>query len=171
MAFKSAGGATTFSLLKKAPDSDCQPVKRDLLRQRLGNAYNQRYMAMDDTDLQYKANQSPSGDQEHVTKPKNVSKRSVDNTDPSAWTCQTTKVWLDLGVKFFPRHVKSVTCSSNKCWFQHFWCRPKHYTIQVLKKKEGECLRVYSSTGYPRFEDFWEAVDYQITVGCECGHR
>ena len=98
MAFKSAGGATTFSLLKKTPDRDCQPVKRDLLRQRLGNAYNQRYMAMDDTDLQYKANQSPSGDQEQVTKPKNVTKRSVDNTDPSAWTCQTTKVWLDLGV-------------------------------------------------------------------------
>lgn len=170
---KSAGGATMFSLLKKTPDRDCQPVKRDLLRQRLGNAYNQRYMAMDDADLQYKTNQSPFGGQGHVTKRNNVTRRSVNVeqiTDPAPWTCQTTRVWLDLGVKFFPRHVRSVTCSSNTCWFQHFRCRPKHYTIKVLKKKDGECLRVYSGTGSPRFEDFWEAVDYKITVDCECGH-
>lgn len=163
-----------FSLLKKTPDRDCQPVKRDLLKQRLGTAYNQRYMAMDAADLHYKINQSPSENQYHVTK-RNITKRSSSFsleqiTDPTPWTCQTSKVWLNLGPKFFPRHVRSVTCSSKKCWFQHFECRPKQYTIKVLKKKEGECVRVFSGTGSPRFEDFWEAVDYRITVDCVCGH-
>lgn len=162
-----------FSLSHKTPVKDCQPVKRDLLRQRLGNAYNQRYMAMDDIDLNYKTNQSPLQNQAHVTK-RNITKRSISRpeqiTDPAPWTCQTSKVWLNLGPRFFPRHVRSVTCSSNTCWFQHFQCRPKYYTIKVLKKKEGECLRVYSGTGSPRFEDFWEAVDHKITVDCECGH-
>ena len=158
----------------KASGQDCQPVKRDLLRRQLGNAYNQRYMAMDDTDLLYKTKQSPFVNTEHVTKRKNVTKRSLTSidqiTDAEPWTCQTTKVWLDLGTKYFPRHVRSVTCSSSTCWFKHFRCRPMHYTIQVLKKKDGVCLRVYSSTGRPRWQDFWEPVDHQITVGCKCGH-
>lgn len=173
MTFKSVGGATTFSILKKTPDRACQPVKRDLLRQRLGKAYNRRYMAMDDADLQYKMNPSPSGNQQYTTKRENMTKRSLDVsqiTDPSAWTCQTTKVWLDLGAKFFPRHVRSVTCSSSSCWFNHFRCRPKFYTIKVLKKKDGPCVKVYTSTGHPRFEDYWEYVDHEITVDCECGH-
>lgn len=170
--FRPAGGATTFSFLNKRPDKDCQPVKRDLLRQRLGTAYNQRYMAMDDTDLYYKTNQLPPQDRAHVTK-RNITKRSmsVDQiTDPAPWTCQTSNEWKDLGPTFFPRHVRSATCSSNTCWFGHFRCRPKFYTIKVLKKKVGECLRVYSFTGSPRFQDFWEEVDYKITVDCECGH-
>ncbi|PFX31008.1 protein trunk-like isoform X6 [Stylophora pistillata] len=171
VAFKSAGGATTFSLPRKTPDRDCKPVKRDLLRQRLGTAYNHRYMAMDSTDLQ---NHLPPQNQYHVTK-RNITKRSSSLTveqitDPAPWTCQTSKVWINLGPKFFPRHVRSVTCSSDKCWFNHFRCRPKYYTIKVLKKKEGQCLRVFSSTGKPRFEDYWEPKDYRITVDCECGY-
>ena len=64
----------------------------------------------------------------------NVSKRSfVPTSDPTIqWTYQTTKTWLDLGANFLPRHVRSVICSTyNNCWFQHFQCRPKNYTIQV----------------------------------------
>ena len=172
--FRSAGGATVFSVPKKKPDKDCQPVKRDLLRQRLGTAYNQRYMAMDDTDLHYKVNQLPPQNRAHVTK-RNITKRSssisIDQiTDPTPWTCQTGNEWKDLGRGFFPRHVRSVTCSSSTCWFGHFRCRPKHYTIKVLKKKWGECLRVYSSTGSPRYQDYWEEVEKKITVDCECGH-
>lgn len=173
MAFNFAGGATTFSLLQRTPDRDCQPVKRDLLRQRLGRAFNERYMAMDNEDVLKNANLAPSGVLRDLVTRKNVTRRSVElsqSTDPAQWTCQTTKVWKDLGSKYFPRHVRSVTCSSSTCWFKHFRCRPKHYLIKVLRKKVGQCLRVYSSTGSPRFEDFWEPVDYQITVDCECGH-
>ena len=172
--FRSAGGATTFSFPKKSPDKDCQPVKRDLLRQQLGSAYNQRYMAMDDEDLHYKTNQSPLQDQVHVTK-RNITKRSSSIninqiTDPAPWTCQTSKSWVNLGPRFFPRHVTEVTCSSDKCWFGHFQCRPKFYTIKVLRKKVGVCLTVYSGSGSPRFQDFWEEVDKDIPVDCECGH-
>ena len=161
-----------YSLVSKTPDRDCQPVKRDLLRLQLGNGYNQRYMAMDDNDLRHKTKQSLFVDEKHANDVKNVSKRSlVQSTDPTIqWTCQTTKTWLDLGANFFPRHVRSVMCSTSKCWYQHFQCRPKNYKIQVLKKKDGVCLRVYSRTGRPRWQDFWEPIDYQITVGCECGH-
>lgn len=166
--FRSADGATTFNFRK------CHPVKRDLLRQRLGTAYNHRYMAMDHADLHSKINQSPSQNRDHVTT-RNITKRSssirVDHiTDPAPWTCQTSDIWLDLGQGFFPRLVRSVECSSNKCWFGHFQCRPKHYTIKVLKKKEDECIRVNSATGIPRYQDFWKEVSYQITVDCQCSH-
>lgn len=171
--FNSAGGATTFNLLQRTPDTDCQPVKSDRLRQRLGRAFNQHYMAMDGEDVLNNAHPLASEDLNHFATRKNITKRSThvkQTTDPAQWTCETTKVWNDLGPKFFPRRVRSVICSSSTCWFKHFRCRPKHYTIKVLKKKEGLCLRVNSSAGIPRFEDFWELVDHQITVNCECGH-
>ena len=172
MTSRSAGGALSF--LKKKPDRDCQPVKRDLLRQQLGSAYNQRYMAMDDDDLYYKTNQSPLRDLDHVTK-RNITKRSStininQITDPTPWTCQTSKTWTDFGREFFPRHVREVTCSNDKCWFGHFQCRPKLYKIKVLKKKIGVCLRVFTSSGSPRWQDFWEEDEKSIAVDCECGH-
>ena len=40
----------------------------DLIRQRLGRAYDERYMAMDDEDLRFKINQSPLQKRDHVTK-------------------------------------------------------------------------------------------------------
>lgn len=171
---RSAGGATTLSFLKKRPDKDCQPVKRDLLRQQLGSAYNQRYMAMDDEDLYYKNNQSPPQDHEHVTK-RNITKRSssinIDQiTDPTPWTCETSKTWINLGQGFFPRHVRAITCSSKKCWFGHFQCRPKFYKIKVLRKKVGVCLKVSTGSGSPRWQDFWEEDEKDIPVDCECGH-
>ena len=174
MTFRSARGATTISFSTKKPDRDCQPVKRDLLRQQLGSAYNHRYMAMDDEDLNYKTTQSLLQDQEHVTK-RNITKRSStvninQITDPTPWTCQTSKIWIDLGQEFFPRHVRAVTCSSNKCWFGHFQCRPKFYKIKVLKKKVGVCLKVSTNSGSPRLEDFWEKDEKDIAVDCECGH-
>lgn len=170
--FRSAGGAALFSSHNKKPD--CQPVKRDLLRQQLGSAYNQRYMAIDDEDLYYKTNQSPLQDQDHVTK-RNITKRSStvninQITDPTPWTCQMSKTWMNLGQGYFPRHVRAVKCSSDKCWFGHFQCRPKFYKIKVLKKKIGVCLRVSTSSGSPRWEDFWEVVEKDIAVDCECGH-
>jgi len=174
ISFRSAEGATTFSFLKIKPDRDCQPVKRDLLRQQLGSAYNQRYMAMDDEDLYYKTNQSPLRDQDHVTR-RNITKRSStininQITDPTPWTCQTSTTWEDLGQGFFPRHVRAVTCSNDKCWFGHFQCRPKLYKIKVLKKKMGVCLKVSTSSGSPRWQDFWEEDEKDIPVDCECGH-
>ena len=168
--FNSANGASLVSLMRKPPNRNCQPVKRDVLRQRLGNAYNHRYMAVDDTHLP-----STNGNQDLTTKHVNVTKRSSPSSisqikDSTPWTCQTKKIWKNLGSNYFPRHVRSVTCSSSTCWFGHFRCKPQYYTIKVLKKKLGECLRIYSASGIPSFEDFWETQDYTIAVACMCGH-
>lgn len=173
MSFRSADGTT----------KDRKFDKRDLLRQRLGSAYNERYMAMDDADLRSKINQSPRQKRDHESKQNlagissSMNVDQIDSFDPPPWKWTESRVWLNLGPNFVPRHVRSVTCSSNRCWFGHFECRPRNYTIKVFEKKPRNSdpilsFKLKGSTNStvqrPRFEDYWEKVDKQVTVACEC---
>lgn len=141
------------------PKASCSRIKRDVLAQRLGRNYNQQFMAEQAT-----LTINPGAG--HV----NVTKRDSSPPDPLQWTCQTTTTWEDLGQNFYPRFLRKTTCSSKKCWFDHFSCKAKTFDVKILKRKPGKCNVVLQSNGKPTFEDHWELVEKKVAYCCECGH-
>lgn len=175
MATKLSFGKTVFLLPNNQNNlkQQCQPVKREFLMQKLGRAYNHHFMAMDFVDLTTKTADQLESLPEDVLHENRYGNESIREkrssaTKPEAWTCKTTSNWNDLGNNYFPRYYKSVTCSSNNCWFGHFRCRAKFFQLQILKRKSGACRKVISSSGVPSFEEFWELHEVSAALYCMC---
>lgn len=65
------------------------------------------------------------------------SRRSVKNGFP--WSCESKIEWIDLGANHFPRFLRTVKCTSDQCWFGHFQCRPKAFTVKILRRRKDSC--------------------------------
>ncbi|XP_032236718.2 protein trunk isoform X2 [Nematostella vectensis] len=204
--------ATIFAQETNTPNNNCRPVKREVLRERLGHAFNHHYMAMDFIDIKEKVSDRSelaniideldpaylllnfdTGDHdnletdhvpekaEHVRSgPYHVngsmrdrrssgSIRIGDIQDPTPWTCQTKVRWERLGANYFPRYLRTVTCTQPLCWYGHFSCRPKLFKLKVLKKKQNTCRQITSlRDGHRLFEEFWEVVEKEVALYCQC---
>ncbi|XP_037927289.1 protein trunk [Teleopsis dalmanni] len=91
------------------------------------------------------------------------------------WQCTSKIKWIDLGLSFFPRYIRSVECISKKCWYGHYICKPKSFSIKVLRKKDDSCIRVSeklmtmtSQTFDNDFADLWIWEEIAINFCCEC---
>uniref|UniRef100_A0A915L8G2 Peptidase M14 carboxypeptidase A domain-containing protein n=1 Tax=Romanomermis culicivorax TaxID=13658 RepID=A0A915L8G2_ROMCU len=47
------------------------------------------------------------------------------------WTCSQEIRWVDLGADYFPRYLRAVHCTSDRCFYGHYFCRPKAFTIRI----------------------------------------
>ncbi|XP_067931726.1 protein trunk-like [Watersipora subatra] len=81
------------------------------------------------------------------------------NTLP--WKCEAEIVWTDLGSNYYPRFLRNVQCTRDNCWFGHFKCRPKAFTVNVLKRARDSCKD--SETGQE-----WIFEERAVTFCCEC---
>ncbi len=64
-------------------------------------------------------------------------KRTKENND--LWTCKYELRWTDLGQDHYPRYLREAVCLRKKCWFGQFECRPKAFTVKVLKRWSDSC--------------------------------
>ncbi|XP_075166871.1 trunk [Haematobia irritans] len=108
-----------------------------------------------------------------IFKQKSSSNDQLSKTRP--WECASKLTWLDLGINYFPRYIRSVECISNSCWYGHYNCKPKSFTIKVLRRKHGSCIRIneklllltseHFSTDYT---ELWVWEEVSVNFCCDC---
>ena len=104
-----------------------------------------------------------------VKSKKRKAPRRVQNRNELPWKCPTRLVWRDLGTDHFPQFLRSVRCLSKDCWFSHFRCLPKAFTMKVLKRKSDDCVPIPSSDSTKsQYEQHWVFEERAITFCCEC---
>jgi hypothetical protein len=89
------------------------------------------------------------------------------------WKCESRVVWEDLGTSYFPRYLRTIECLGARCWFGHFRCSPKAFTIKVLKRQSDICIPIRlpdSATDdvAVKYEEEWVFEERSITFCCEC---
>ncbi|CAH1796689.1 unnamed protein product [Owenia fusiformis] len=95
-------------------------------------------------------------------------KRSTNNDQP--WQCASRIVWFDLGDDHFPRFLRAAECVSDRCWFSHYKCVPRAFTVKVLRRSSDTCKPVSrkASNGPQRFEQEWVFEERAVTFCCDC---
>lgn len=58
------------------------------------------------------------------------------------WECESRIKWIDLGPDYFPRYLRSVECTSKYCWYGHYKCKPRSFTVKILKRRRDKCIDV-----------------------------
>ncbi|KAH8408154.1 hypothetical protein KR222_002348 [Zaprionus bogoriensis] len=91
------------------------------------------------------------------------------------WECSSIINWIDLGLNYFPRYIRSIECIAKKCWYGHFKCKPKSFTIKVLRRKPGSCIHVsdklifITSDEYTNdYTQLWIWEEIAVNFCCEC---
>ncbi|XP_046812707.1 protein trunk isoform X1 [Lucilia cuprina] len=102
-----------------------------------------------------------------------IAKSDVFKTRP--WECSSKLAWIDLGLHYFPRYIRSVECISKKCWYGNFNCKAKSFTIKILKRKNGSCIRISEKLLMVVLEEFdsdytelWVWEEISINFCCDC---
>ncbi|OQR74045.1 hypothetical protein BIW11_09345 [Tropilaelaps mercedesae] len=93
--------------------------------------------------------------------------RKRQSDDPtSKWKCQSTLEWEDLGDGYFPRYLRKVKCLCERCWYNHYKCRPRSFTVTLLRRRSD----VKCSYGDKPIvlEDEWEIVEKAVPFCCDC---
>lgn len=89
---------------------------------------------------------------------------SDDDQDELPWQCDSQVIWSDLGDNYYPRFLRNVRCTSEKCWFGHFICKPKAFTVNVLKRVRDSC-----KDGADNRQ--WVFEERAVTFCCECAEH
>lgn len=45
-----------------------------------------------------------------------------------------------MGPDYFPRYMRSVECLVGKCWFNIYTCKPRGFTVKILKRRKDRCV-------------------------------
>uniref|UniRef100_A0A5S6Q0Y4 TGF-beta family profile domain-containing protein n=1 Tax=Trichuris muris TaxID=70415 RepID=A0A5S6Q0Y4_TRIMR len=61
------------------------------------------------------------------------------------WTCDERVEWLDLGPNYFPRFLRNVSCLSTRCFYGHYRCKPRAFTVILLRKAAQTCVPINSA--------------------------
>lgn len=104
---------------------------------------------------------------------KSTGNPQISKTRP--WECASKLTWMDLGINYFPRYIRSVECISNSCWYGHYNCKPKSFTVKVLRRKNGSCIRVNDKLLLLTSENFssdytelWVWEEVSVNFCCDC---
>lgn len=62
------------------------------------------------------------------------------------WECESKIKWIDLGPDYFPRYLRTVECTSKYCWYGHYKCKPRSFTVKILKRRRDKCINVGSGS-------------------------
>lgn len=96
--------------------------------------------------------------------------RSAKQSTP--WECESNVKWIDLGRDFFPRYLRSIECGNHDCWYGRYMCRPKSFTVKILRRKHGRCAynhRKESVFDLPKeMRELWVWEERAVNFCCEC---
>lgn len=90
-----------------------------------------------------------------------ASSSSPEQSNTLPWQCESEIIWTDLGANYYPRFLRNVRCTRENCWFGHFRCRPKAFTVNVLKRVRDSCKE---DNDQPE----WVYEERAVTFCCEC---
>lgn len=100
------------------------------------------------------------------------------NTQPQRpWECEARIKWIDLGLDYFPRYLRTVECTKHLCWYGHFTCQPRSFTVKVLRRRRGQCVRSdrlknIVVEGLPgELRELWVWEERAVNFCCDCAAK
>lgn len=90
------------------------------------------------------------------------------------WECESRITWIDLGPDYFPRYLRSVECTSKTCWYGHYKCKPRSFTVKILRRKTGRCTVAKAGNkigvvGLPSdLRELWVWEERAVNFCCDC---
>ncbi|XP_055617006.1 protein trunk-like [Toxorhynchites rutilus septentrionalis] len=90
------------------------------------------------------------------------------------WECEGKIRWIDLGHEYFPRYLRTVECVKKSCWYGHYHCVPRSFTVKVLRRRTGECvpaeqLKNIGVDGLPgELRELWVWEERAVNFCCDC---
>lgn len=90
------------------------------------------------------------------------------------WQCKEEWEWIDLGVDYFPRYIQSAKCCQKKCWFGHYTCQPKAFSVKLLRRRRSKCTWASSGSTIgvagmpPELRALWVWEERAINFCCAC---
>lgn len=177
---------TCAVLIEKSYGIKCNQISKRDLTKMLGAGYNSRYMSVTEpkeetgrTDNNYSSfyvdeNFSQELDEEIAWfYPRRRKRSAISSNRAQTWQCPYKIVWIDLGINYFPQYVRSVQCLAKNCWYTHFKCKPRSFTLQFLRRKENLCERgVNNLTSVDvissELTEVWVLEERAVTFCCDC---
>uniref|UniRef100_A0A182IS60 Spaetzle domain-containing protein n=1 Tax=Anopheles atroparvus TaxID=41427 RepID=A0A182IS60_ANOAO len=105
---------------------------------------------------------------------KGGSSSPIGGGSPRPWECEAKIRWIDLGSEYFPRFLRTVECTRQKCWYGHYSCQPRSFTVKILRRRTGECvqsdrLRRIGVDGLPgELRELWVWEERAVNFCCDC---
>lgn len=98
-------------------------------------------------------------------------RREQDTKKP--WGCESRMDWQDLGEDRFPRYLRTVHCKGEQCWFTHFRCKGRAFTVKVLRRvaENAPCSGGTSASPENLPDDLrenWVFEERAVTFCCDC---
>lgn len=178
----------------------CTELPSEVLKNILGGAFNSRYMSItppmengnsndklkresavvppfyvDQDFAQELGSNEPAWTVHHSDLRNNDNTRSKRRTTISRqWDCEAKIAWSDLGLDYYPRYLRSVECLSKSCWYGHYACKPRSFTVKVLKRRRGQCVFSDGKSkvgidGLPRdLKELWVWEERAVNFCCDC---
>lgn len=87
------------------------------------------------------------------------------------WQCKSEIKWTDLGMDYFPRYLRSVECLTNNCWFNMYKCKPRSFTMKLLKKRSSykpNSLTVGVPGLSTELRKMWLWEERTVNFCCDC---
>lgn len=177
----------------------CHSLEMESLAKILGPAYNPRYMSVipprdasedaDPSNIKRKASaynqfsvdrdfaqeveDKPAWEVDHFVDSAVIERREKRAAIPPVpWECQATVKWIDLGLDYFPRYLRSVECTKHDCWYGKFVCKARSFTVKLLRRKQGKCAyqnRREGVVGLPQeLKELWVWEERAVNFCCDC---
>lgn len=111
-------------------------------------------------------------DNPHLEQEKVRRKRGAKNL--RQWECESKISWIDLGPEYFPRYLRSVECVTKLCWYGHFKCKPRSFTVKLLRRRRDMCTMAKPGTkigvaGLPEsLKVLWVWEERAVNFCCDC---
>lgn len=91
------------------------------------------------------------------------------------WECEAKIRWLDLGYDYYPRYLRTVECTRQSCFYGHFTCKPRSFTVKILRRKRGECVPTKNSIGidglHGDLKELWIWEERAVNFCCDCSYK
>ena len=91
------------------------------------------------------------------------------------WECEAKIKWLDLGYDYYPRYLRTVECTRHACFYGHFTCTPRSFTVKILRRRRGECVQTNNNVGidglHGDLKELWIWEERAVNFCCDCSYR
>jgi protein trunk len=91
------------------------------------------------------------------------------------WECEAKIKWLDLGYDYYPRYLRTVECTRSACFYGHFTCTPRSFTVKILRRRRGECVQTKNNIGiegmHGDLKELWIWEERAVNFCCDCSTR
>lgn len=91
------------------------------------------------------------------------------------WECEAKIRWLDLGYDYYPRYLRTVECTRKKCYYGFFTCKPRSFTVKILRRRRGVCVPTKNTVGidglHGDLKELWIWEERAVNFCCDCSSK